>query len=177
MSDILLLARAFRYAAVQHAGQTRKGADAQPYVNHVAEVAARVADATGGRDAALVAAALLHDTIEDTGSTEAELRALFGDDVTALVLEVTDDKTLPKAVRKEAQVAHAPHLSARAKLLKLADKMSNLREIAENPPADWPVERMHAYADWAGRVVAGLRGTDAGLEDAVDGMIARVRAI
>lgn len=175
MSEVLLLARAFHFAAERHTGQIRKGEAGEPYVNHVADVACRVAEATAGRDAALVAAALLHDTVEDTGATEAEIIQAFGAEVAALVMEVTDDKSLPKAERKRAQAAHAPHLSDRAKRLKLADKASNLTQIVESPPAGWSHERRLAYADWAEQVLAGLRGVDPAMEAAVEQAIARVR--
>ena len=176
MSDVLLLARAFAFAAEHHSGQTRKGEAAEPYVNHVADVARRVADATGGADAALVAAALLHDTVEDTRVTEEDVRTVFGDDVADLVMEVTDDKSLPKDARKQAQVDHAPHLSDRAKRLKLADKASNLTQIVESPPAGWSTDRRRAYAEWAERVLAGLRGVDPEMERVLERAIARVRA-
>jgi (p)ppGpp synthase/HD superfamily hydrolase len=165
---VLLLARAFRFAAAQHAAQRRKGAAAEPYVNHLAEVADLVARATGGADPNLVAAALLHDTVEDTGTTRAELEALFGADVAALVAEATDDKSLPKAERKRLQVVHAPSRSPRAKLLKIADKASNLRALAASPPAAWSVERRQAYVAWARSVVAGLRGGNPWLERRFD---------
>lgn len=164
----MLLARAFRFAAERHAGQRRKGAAGEPYVNHLTEVAELVAEATGGRDPQLVAAALLHDTVEDTDTTHAELVERFGADVAGLVAEVTDDKSLPKAERKRLQVAHAPSRSARAKILKLADKTSNLRALAASPPADWPPDRRRAYVEWGREVVAGLRGACPELERLFD---------
>ena len=176
MSDVLLLARAFAFAAEHHAGQTRKGEAAVPYVNHVADVARRVAEATGGSDARLVAAALLHDIVEDTRATEEDIRVGFGDDVADLVMEVTDDESLPEDARRQAQVDHAPHLSGRAKRLKLADKASNLTEIVESPPRGWSAERKHDYAGWAERVLAGLRGVDPEMERTLEHAIARVRA-
>jgi (p)ppGpp synthase/HD superfamily hydrolase len=153
-----LLARAFRFAAERHAGQTRKGATGEPYLNHLAEVADLVAWATRGRDPSLVAAALLHDTIEDTATDHAELAARFGRNVADLVAEVTDDKSLPQAERKRLQIVHAPTRTPRAKILKLADKTSNLRDLARSPPADWPPERRREYVAWARAVAAGLRG-------------------
>src|SRR5476649_1804849 len=137
VGEIILLARAWRVAAERHVDQRRKGERAEPYVNHLAEVADLVAEATNGNDPNLVVAAVLHDTIEYTGLTYAELQSQFGTDVADLVAEVTDDKQLPSAERKKQQVEHASHISARAKLLKLADKTSNLRSIANSPPPDW----------------------------------------
>lgn len=175
MSDIVLIARAWNFAAERHCGQRRKGEAQEPYVNHLAEVAELVAVATEGRDAPLVAAAVLHDTVEDTATTGADIERLFGADVADLVAEVTDDKSLPKAERKAQQVHHAPHRSDRAKVLKLADKTSNLRALASSPPAGWSAARRAEYIDWAERVVAGLRGTNPWLEARFDEAATRAR--
>ncbi len=166
--DILLIARALDFAARKHVRQKRKGIDQEPYVNHLAEVARLLAEATDGADANLVAAGLLHDTIEDQGVKYEELVEAFGRDVADLVREVTDDKTLDKDVRKRLQVEHAPHKSERAKLLKIADKTANLRAIHDSPPTDWSMERKREYFDWARRVVAGCRGVNARLEATFD---------
>lgn len=111
----------------------------------------------------MLCAALLHDTIEDTETTAEELRGQFGDAITSIVLEVTDDKSLPKAERKRLQIEHAPHTSAKAKQVKLADKICNLRDILASPPADWPLARKQEYFDWAAKVVAGARDAHVGL--------------
>src|SRR5438046_2096210 len=162
-TDLVELSRAFSFAAERHAGQRRKGAAQEPYVNHVAEVAWLVAYATGGHDPALVIAALLHDTIEDTPTTAAELEAEFGADVARLVAEVTDDTSLPKHDRKRRQVECAAHKSDRAKVIKIADKLSNLRGLATSPPADWDLARRREYFAWAAQVVEGCRGVNAWL--------------
>lgn len=175
MSDVVLLARAFDFACQSHTAQRRKGAAAEPYVNHLADVARRVAEATEGRDVNLVAAAILHDALEDTPASYAELELAFGPDIAGLVAEVTDDKEHGKQARKERQVADAPAKSDRAKMLKLADKASNLTAIVASPP-DWPVERRLDYADWAERVAAGLRGVNERLEREFDAALAAVRA-
>ena len=163
-ADVVAVARALDFAARQHAGQRRKGEAAEPYVNHVAEVARLVAEATEGKDAVAVVAALLHDTVEDTGVTRADLEREFGPEVAALVAEVTDDKSLPKAERKRLQVEHAPHKSARARMIKLADKTSNLRSIIASPPRDWDWQRQREYFEWAGEVAQGCRGVNPTLE-------------
>lgn len=165
MTDVELLARAFRYACDQHATQRRKGEARDPYANHLAEVAESVALAGG--DAVEVAAAILHDVVEDTAATEADVEARFGPDVAGLVMEVTDDKSLPKDERKAAQVSDTPHKSDAAKRLKLADKASNLRALRISPP-DWPPERVRAYLDWARAVAEGARGVSRRLEDQFD---------
>jgi GTP diphosphokinase / guanosine-3',5'-bis(diphosphate) 3'-diphosphatase len=167
-SEVILLARAWRVAAERHVDQRRKGEKAEPYVNHLAEVAELVAEATQGNDPRLVAAAVLHDTVEDTGLTQAELVAQFGVDIASLVAEVTDDKGLPKEERKRRQIDHAPQMSSRAKVLKLADKTSNIRSIAISPPSDWALERKQQYLQWGRDVVAGLRGANAWLEGQFD---------
>ncbi|MGD9511916.1 MAG: HD domain-containing protein, partial [Geminicoccaceae bacterium] len=148
--------------------QKRKGAAGEPYINHLAEVAELVAEATGGCDPELVAAAYLHDAVEDTEVTHGDLVVRFGQEVADLVAEVTDDKSLPKAERKRLQVEHAPKLSRSAKILKLADKTSNLRALAESPPADWTKQRRRDYVSWGRDVVAGLRGTCPWLEERFD---------
>lgn len=165
---VRLLARAYRFAAERHAHQRRKGDASEPYVNHLAEVADLVAEATGGSDPNLVAAAMLHDVVEDTPTWLDEVEALFGADIAALVGEATDDTSLPKAERKRLQVVHAPERSPRAKVLKLADKTSNLRALATSPPADWQRDRRSDYINWARAVVAGLRGPSPWLEARFD---------
>jgi (p)ppGpp synthase/HD superfamily hydrolase len=147
---------AAQFGAAKHAQQKRKGAGGEPYFNHLIEVAELVASSSDVLDVELVMAAFLHDTVEDTGVTLAELEERFGADVAALVAEVTDDKSLPKDTRKILQVQSAPHKSERAQTLKLADKISNLRSILLNPPLGWSLERKRQYFDWARDVVAGL---------------------
>jgi len=145
--------KAARFASLKHVRQKRKGVAAEPYLNHLIEVADLVASAITESDTNLIAAALLHDTIEDTGTTRDELVREFGPDVAGLVAEVTDDKSLPKAERKRLQIEHAPHLSARAQTVKIADKISNLRGILFTPPEDWDLRRKREYFAWAKNVV------------------------
>lgn len=173
MIDPGTLLHALTFAAGRHRDQRRKDTAASPYINHPIAVAALLWHAGEVRDEAVLLAALLHDTIEDTGTTEAELVAAFGAEVAAIVVEVTDDKSLPKARRKELQIEHAPHLSSRAKLVKLADKVCNLRDILDSPPADWSPERRAEYVAWTKRVVDGLRGISPALEALFDEQQAR----
>lgn len=168
MSDITLILRAAAFAAEKHRNQRRKDADASPYINHPLGLARVLAEEGGVTDAATICAALLHDTIEDTDTTPVELEREFGAEICALVLEVTDDKLLPKAERKRAQVEHAAHISDKAKRVKLADKICNLRDVANSPPADWPLQRRQEYFDWAKSVIDNLRGVDARLESIFD---------
>jgi guanosine-3',5'-bis(diphosphate) 3'-pyrophosphohydrolase len=161
---LTLLLGATRFAASKHRDQRRKDAKASPYINHpiaVAELLARVGRVT---DSAILAAALLHDTIEDTKTRYPELVEAFGTKVAELVQEVTDNKRLHKKTRKRLQVEHAPHLSKGARLVKLADKICNLRDIVSSPPADWTVARKREYFDWAKAVVNGMRPVNAALE-------------
>jgi (p)ppGpp synthase/HD superfamily hydrolase len=160
--------RALDFVARKHSDQRRKGAAAEPYINHLAEVACLVAEATEGRDPLAVLGALLHDTLEDTDTTRKELESEFGVEAAALVAEVTDDKSLPKQERKRLQVETAPHKSERAKLIKIADKTSNLRSISESPPVKWDAARREEYFEWSARVVEGCRGVNAHLEAAFD---------
>ena len=145
------------FAAQKHAHQRRKGADAEPYINHLIEVAQLVANATTPAETEVVVAALLHDSIEDVGVTKQDLVDIFGQAVADLVMELTDDKNKPKTERKRLQVVNAPLKSTGAGLIKLADKTSNLRAIKASPPADWPPERKREYVDWASQVVEGLK--------------------
>lgn len=173
--DLALILQAFEFAAERHRNQRRKDHEATPYINHpigVAEVLWRVG---GVRDVPTLVAAILHDTIEDTGAKPEKIAALFGEDVLALVQEVSDDKSLPKAVRKQLQIEHAPHISGPAKLIKLADKIHNVYSIGHSPPKDWPAERLADYLDWAESVVNGLRGASADLERHFDETLAQAR--
>jgi len=165
--------KAVAFAAEKHRTQRRKDADASPYINHPIALANVLANEGGISDISILCAAVLHDTIEDTKTTAEELEGIFGKRITSIVLEVTDDKGLDKDVRKQKQIEHAPHISREAKLVKLADKISNLRDILSSPPADWSVERKDAYFDWATRVVSGLRGVHPGLEAVFDDLLAR----
>lgn len=168
MIDLPLIIAALNYAAHEHKDQMRKGAHPTPYIHHPIALAHILTVEGGVLDPVVIAAALLHDTIEDCGVLPTYLAHLFGQEVADVVSEVTDDKALPKAQRKELQVEHAPHASPRAKLVKLADKIANVRDIGQCPPADWSEERRQDYAHWAKRVVDGLRGTHSGLEAAFD---------
>ena len=169
MTDIFIKAVAF--AADKHRNQRRKDAAASPYINHPIALVNVLANEGGITNNDVLCAAMLHDTIEDTETTEAELRLAFGDKITAIVLEVTDDKSLDKATRKQQQIEHAPHISIEAKMVKLADKICNLRDILATPPAGWPLERKLAYFEWANDVVAGLRGTNIKLERVFDELL------
>ena len=171
--DISLLLMATAFAADKHRHQRRKNAEASPYINHPIALANVLKNEGGIADAKVLAAALLHDTIEDTDATAEELETRFGKEITAIVLEVTDDKSLPKAERKRLQVEHAASISHRAKLVKLADKICNLRDLLTAPPARWTDERIQGYFDWAKAVVDGLRGANPALEKLFDQLYAR----
>jgi guanosine-3',5'-bis(diphosphate) 3'-pyrophosphohydrolase len=169
------LLRALHFAASKHRDQRRKGAEASPYINHPIEVAELLARVGGVTDIVTLQAAILHDTLEDTQTTPEELEATFGLEVRQVVEEITDNTQLPKAERKRLEIAHAPHLSVRAKLAKLADKISNVRSIIETPPAEWSLERKREYFDWSERVVVGCRGSNAALERLYDETVAAGR--
>ena len=167
-NDLVLLTRAADYAARQHIAQRRKGERGEPYVNHLTEVAALLADATDGSDPVLVMGGLLHDTLEDTDATYEDLVERFGREVASLVAEVTDDKGQPKQMRKQMQIEKTASKSTRARLLKIADKTSNLRSLVTSPPAGWPLERLVEYVVWARDVVRSCRGLNPRLEAAFD---------
>jgi guanosine-3',5'-bis(diphosphate) 3'-pyrophosphohydrolase len=166
--DLTLLLKALAFAAHKHRDQRRKDAEASPYINHPIALAEVLTGEGGVTDIGVLAAALLHDTIEDTATTLEELRGQFGERVAGMVAEVTDDKELPKIERKRLQIEHAAGISPGAKLIKLADKICNLRDVAERPPAKWDLERRREYFEWAKRVIDGLRGVHPQLEAAFD---------
>jgi guanosine-3',5'-bis(diphosphate) 3'-pyrophosphohydrolase len=166
-NDVVSLAKAFNFAAQKHIDQRRKGINKEPYINHLTDVADLLATHSGG-DTALVLAGVLHDTIEDTETTYEELKKEFGKTVADTVRECTDDKSLPKAERKRLQAENAKHKSDRARLVKIADKISNLRSTLKSPPADWDDARKLEYFVWSKTVVDNCRGINAGLEREFD---------
>jgi guanosine-3',5'-bis(diphosphate) 3'-pyrophosphohydrolase len=155
---------AMAFAARKHRDQRRKDPQASPYINHPIALADVLANEAGVEDERVLIAAILHDTIEDTDTTTQELVREFGKDIADIVLEVSDDESLPKAERKRLQVERAPFISRRAKLVKLADKICNIRDVAGSPPVGWSLERRREYFEWARAVIDGLRGAHPGLE-------------
>src|SRR6266702_92487 len=173
---VRLISEAAEVAARRHKIMMSKGRDNEPYVNHLAEVANFLAIATDGADAELVAAGWLHDTLEDTETTTKELALRFSDRVASLVIECTDDMSLPKAERRRRQVVDAPKKSADAKLIKIADKISNIgARIRSNSTAEERADLIE-YTDWAVQVVAGCRGGNAYLDEMFDDVVERARA-
>jgi len=160
------------FAAEKHAQQKRKGRIQEPYINHLIEVAELIASSGSRLDTELIMAAFLHDTVEDTGTTLDELEQRFGSGVAALVAEVTDDKSLPKEIRKSLQVENAHKQSERAQTLKLADKISNLRAILASPPVGWSLERKRQYFEWAQAVVSRLPSPNRVLKEEFDRLYA-----
>ena len=148
-----LVQKAAQFAAQKHKGQIRKGRDECPYIDHLKSVAGVIAEVGGIEDPEILAAAWLHDTLEDTETTPEELEAIFGKRVRQLVEEVSDDKSLPKDERKQLQIQHAPTLSPDAVLIKLGDKISNIIDVTNTPPTHWTLERRKWYLDWAEAVI------------------------
>src|ERR1019366_1403825 len=177
LKSVQAILQAASFAAEKHAAQRRKGAAAEPYVNHLLEVAHLISTALSEPDTNLVIAALLHDTIEDAGVTKEELIQAFGADVAELVVEVTDDKALPKAERKRLQIVNAPKKSVRAQVIKLADKISNVRAILSSPPADWSVQRKREYFEWAKQVVDGLTAPNQKLKAEFERLYGQARSL
>jgi GTP diphosphokinase / guanosine-3',5'-bis(diphosphate) 3'-diphosphatase len=171
--ELALLLKALAFAAHKHRDQRRKDAEASPYINHPIALADVLVNEGGVTDVEVLCAALLHDTVEDTATTHEELVNAFGSRIARIVAEVTDDKRLPKAERKRLQIEHAPGISDEAKLVKLADKVCNLRDVADRPPAKWDLERRREYFEWAKQVIDGLRGVHPRLEAAFDRAYAR----
>jgi guanosine-3',5'-bis(diphosphate) 3'-pyrophosphohydrolase len=171
------LLTAIHFSADRHRDQRRKDALQSPYINHPIEVAELLWRVGGVRDEATLLAAILHDTIEDTKTTPDEIRNLFGEEVLGIVLECTDDKSLPQPERKRRQVETAPHKTPKAKLVKLADKICNLRDLNQSPPRFWPKIQKQEYLLWSEKVVAGLRGTNQAMEELYDEIAAQGRKI
>ena len=176
LSSVLLL-KALSFAAGKHRDQRRKGSHQAPYINHPIEVATLIATVGGVDDIAVLQAAILHDTIEDTDATPEEIEREFGADVRALVLEMTDDMAMPSAQRKQHQLERAPGLSMRAKVIKIADKIANVGDIARHPPPDWTLERRRSYFAWTAEVIDKCRGTNAALEACYDEVLRQAQEI
>jgi guanosine-3',5'-bis(diphosphate) 3'-pyrophosphohydrolase len=172
-ADLKTLLKALAFAAHKHKDQRRKDVDASPYINHPISLADILCNEGHITDIETICGALLHDTVEDTETTAEELEREFGKTISNIVMDVTDDKTLPKAARKQAQIDHAAYISEKAKLVKLADKISNLRDVLDNSPTDWSLERRQEYFDWAYKVIDQIRGTHTGLEALFDEIYAQ----
>jgi len=155
--------KALAFASRKHSQQRRKDAEASPYINHPIALVSILTVEAGINDFDILCTALLHDTIEDTRTSVEELAETFGRPIASLVQEVTDDKRLPKAERKSLQVEHAAHLSPKARFVKIADKIANLRDVADNPPTDWSLKRRQDYFDWAKQVVDKIPNPPTGL--------------
>ena len=164
MNETLVL-KAAQFAALKHKDQLRKGSDEIPYIVHLVSTALLIAEVGGVNDPDILAAALLHDTIEDTDTTAEELTAAFGEKVCRLVEEVSDDRSLAKAVRKRLQIEHAPELSPEAVLIKLADKISNVIDLTNSPPVKWDLEQRREYIDWAEKVINNCPKVNSALEN------------
>ena len=176
LTGLRLVSEAADFAARRHSGQQRKGRGSEPYINHLAEVANLLSIAADGIDAELVAAGWLHDAIEDTATTREELAQKFGDRVAALVVEVTDDMTLPKQQRRQKQIVDAPRKSPGAKLIKIADKISNIRARIVPQPNQAERDDLMDYVAWAEKVVAGCRGVNAVLDRMFDETVTLARS-
>ncbi len=175
MNNLKTLVEAISFAAKKHRYQKRKGADQEPYINHPLEVLNLLTNVGKIDDFDVLIAAVLHDTIEDTKTSKEEITELFGAAVCRMVLELTDDKSLPKETRKQLQIEHAPHISDGAKQIKLCDKISNIHDVTENPPDGWSNERRLEYIVWGENVAAGLRGVNIHLEKKFDELTKKAR--
>jgi GTP diphosphokinase / guanosine-3',5'-bis(diphosphate) 3'-diphosphatase len=173
--EVSLILRAVKFAALKHRDQRRKDERASPYINHPITVAETLWEIGGVQDVTTVVAGILHDVMEDTDTAREELEREFGAEIVSVVQELTDDKQLPKALRKLRQLENAPHLTLRARQVRIADKISNLADMIHSPPAKWPLERREEYIEWAGKVVDALRGTNPTLERCFDRLLAEAR--
>lgn len=174
--ELTLVMQALHFAADKHRDQRRKDRQASPYINHPIAVAEVLSAVGGVQDAVTIAAGILHDTIEDTETTAAEIKARFGQDISEVVEEVTDDKSLSPDLRKQLQIDQAHLKSERARLVKLADKICNIRDIVEYPPDGWPAERKRRYIEWSNAVVDQIRGINKPMEEYFDSLRDRAQA-
>ena len=177
MEPTALLLSALEFAAATHRDQRRKGRGASPYINHPIAVARALAQIGGITDPEILAAAILHDTVEDTQTTPAEIEEVFGRRVRTLVEEVTDDKKLSRAEQRRLQIVHAPTLSPGARLIKLGDKLCNVHDVIHDPPPSWDPVRRREYIAWATEVVTQIRGTNSALEETFDKLLAESSAV
>jgi guanosine-3',5'-bis(diphosphate) 3'-pyrophosphohydrolase len=176
LAPLRMVSEAAELAARRHNGMARKGRGSEPYINHLAEVANLLSSATDGADAELVAAGWLHDSIEDTETTREELAQKFSERVASLVVECTDDMSLPKAERRRRQVVDGPHKSPGAKLIKIADKISNIGARVHRNPSAEERDDLIDYTGWAEQVVNGCRGGNAWLDQKFEQTIAMARS-
>jgi len=174
--DISLILAALKFSAERHRNQRRKDHESTPYINHPIEVAEILWREGGVREIKIIIGALLHDIIEDTKTEPEEIRRLFGDEILSMVLEVSDDKKLPKSERKRLQIVHAHHLSLSAKQIKIADKICNVKDLTTSPPENWSDERRREYLEWTEKVVEGLRGCNKAMEAIYDKALEEGRA-
>jgi guanosine-3',5'-bis(diphosphate) 3'-pyrophosphohydrolase len=165
-----LFIKALAFAADKHKNQRRKDEAASPYINHPISLTNILVNEGEVNDINILVGAILHDTVEDTETSKEELQKEFGEKIASIVMEVTDDKSLPKEERKIKQIEHSAHISDEAKHIKLADKISNLRDIISSPPKDWSQERKNDYFEWAGKVIDQVRGTNSKLESIFDSL-------
>jgi guanosine-3',5'-bis(diphosphate) 3'-pyrophosphohydrolase len=169
----LMLIKALAFASRKHSQQRRRDATASPYINHPIALVSILGVEAGNDDPDVLCAALLHDTVEGTETSAEELREIFGNAIASIVAEVTDDKNLPEQERRRLQVEHAAHLSPKARLVKVADKIANLRDVADSPPVDWPIEQCRAYFDWGKQVVHAMPDVPPVLRTLFDAAYAR----
>jgi len=174
-TELQFILGALKFASEKHIHLRRKDEDKTPYIHHPIRVAELICRVGGVNDRNILSAALLHDVLEDTNTKEQELVDIFGTEVAGIVKEVSDDKNLDRDTRKELQVKHAATLSQGARLVKLADKICNVKDIGAYPPSNWDLDRKTKYLDWAERVVTLLRGTNQPLEDLFDQVLADAR--
>lgn len=176
VEDLSVILKALKFAAHKHCDQRRKDERASPYINHLIGVAETLWETGGVRDFETLVAGILHDTLEDTATSPEEIEKEFGKEICSIVKEVTDDKKLPKDVRKRLQIEHAGSKSVRARHVKLADKICNIRDLMDSPPPRWSLERRREYVDWAEKVINGVRGTNENLERCFDDLCNQARA-
>lgn len=169
LQDLQKLTKAYNFSAQKHTKQRRKDKDANPYINHPIEVAKILTD-SDIVDIDTIIAGILHDTIEDTNTTYEEIIENFGENIAKIVMECSDDKKLDKITRKQLQIVHAGEISSEARMVKLADKLSNCHNMINNPPCQWSKAEIYGYIYWSYAVCQKLKGINIKLDNKLDDM-------
>ena len=159
-----LVLKATQFAALKHCDQRRKDGKT-PYIIHPISVAMILAEIGSIEDPEILSAALLHDTLEDTDTSAHELDKNFGSRVRIIVEELTDNDMLTFSQSKQMQIENAPYLSKNATLVRIADKISNVSDVIENPPPEWNQKRCNKYVDWAEAVMNNCQKVNQDLEN------------
>ncbi|EFO18322.1 hypothetical protein LOAG_10172 [Loa loa] len=168
---ISLIIEAVDLAARRHRQQRRKDAAQTPYVNHPIGVAYILTSEGQITDTTTIIAAILHDIVEHTKTTDEEIRKMFGDEIADIVKECTMVRSMKREARMKSELEKASKLSHKAKLVQLADKLNNIRDIERGTPLGWTKQHVTEYIIFAKDLLSKIRGIHGPLESALDDII------